>query len=110
MRTGFILDASIAVAWAHPAQATPQTQALLQAVYDGAAVEAPSLWPVEVSNALLVLVRRKKLLDAEREAALTSLQNLKVKLDYEMSIIAFTKLSAIAAENSLSVYDAAYFE
>jgi predicted nucleic acid-binding protein len=31
-------------------------------------------------------------------------------MDYEMSSLAFTKLSALAAEQELSVYDAAYFE
>jgi predicted nucleic acid-binding protein len=33
-----------------------------------------------------------------------------VKIDHEMSVLAFTKLSAIASEFQLSVYDAAYFE
>jgi predicted nucleic acid-binding protein len=32
------------------------------------------------------------------------------EIDYEMSVLAFTKLSALAAEHQLSVYDAAYFE
>lgn len=107
---GFVADASVAVAWVHLPQATPQTRTLLQAVYDGAALEAPALWPLEISNALMVLVRRKKLLETERQTALTYFRGLAVKLDYEMSALAFTKLAAIAAEHSLSVYDAAYFE
>jgi predicted nucleic acid-binding protein len=110
MSNGFVADASIAVAWVHPAQATPQTQLLLQSVHDGAPVEVPALWPLEISNALLVLVRRRKLWEAERRTALAALQRLAVKLDYEMSILAFTKLSVIAEEHQLSVYDAAYFE
>ena len=110
MSEGFVADASIAVAWVHPAQATPQTQLLLQTVHDGAPIEVPAIWPLEISNALLVLVRRKKLLDTERQVALAALQTLAVKLDYEMSMLAFTKLSVIAEEHQLSVYDAAYFE
>jgi predicted nucleic acid-binding protein len=57
-----------------------------------------------------VLVRRKRLFEAERQAALAALQNIAVKIDHEMSMLAFTKLAAIAAEYQLSVYDAAYFE
>ena len=110
MSDGFVADASIAVAWVHPAQATPQTRMLLQAIYDGASIEVPGIWPLEISNALLVLVRRKKLFEAERQAALAALQRIAVKIDYEMSILAFTKLSAIASNHHLSVYDAAYFE
>ena len=103
-------DASIGVAWVHPAQATPQTEALLQAVYDGAVVEAPALWPLEIANALLVLIRRKKLSADERQRSLIALQGLSVELDYEMSSLAFAKLSTLAVEHRLTVYDAAYLE
>jgi len=105
-----VADASIGVAWVHPAQATPQTEALLQAVYDGAVVEAPALWPLEIANALLVLIRRKKLSADERQRSLIALQGLSVELDYEMSSLAFAKLSTLAVEHRLTVYDAAYLE
>ncbi len=58
----------------------------------------------------LVLVRRKKLSADERQRALIALQNLSVALDHEMSSLVFTKLSALAEEHRLSVYDAAYLE
>ena len=110
MSERFVADASIGVAWVHPAQATPQTEALLQAVYDGAVVEAPALWPLEIANALLMLVRRKKLSADERQRSLIALQGLSVELDYEMSSLAFAKLSTLAVEHRLTVYDAAYLE
>jgi hypothetical protein len=50
----FVADASVAVAWVHPAQATRATTAMLQSIANGAIVEVPALWPVEVANALLV--------------------------------------------------------
>jgi predicted nucleic acid-binding protein len=110
MSERFVADASVGVAWVHPAQATAQTEAMLQAVYEGAVVEAPALWPLEVANALLVLVRRKKLSAVERQRSLIALENLSVELDHEMSSLAFTKLSTLAGEQRLSVYDAAYLE
>ena len=110
MTEAFVVDASVAVAWVHPAQSTPQSRMLLAAVYDGATVEVPALWPLEISNALVVLVRRRKLLEAQRQTALAALQELVVKLDYEMSSLAFTRLAALASEHHLSVYDAAYLE
>ena len=110
MSERFVVDASVGIAWVHPARAVPQTEALLQAVYIGAVVEAPALWPLEVANALLVLVRRNKLSAGERQRSLVALQNLSVELDHEMSSLAFTKLSTLADEHRLSVYDAAYLE
>jgi hypothetical protein len=39
----FVVDASIGIAWVHPAQATTRSQALLQAICDGAIVREDSL-------------------------------------------------------------------
>ena len=94
----------------HPAQATPTSTALLQAVHDGAVVKVPALWPLETANALLVLVRRGKLTEEDRQDALSALAELCVELDHEMGLLAFTRLSELAAEQRLSVYDAAYLE
>jgi predicted nucleic acid-binding protein len=110
VREAFVVDASIAVAWVHPAQANPQTDSLLQSVHDGAALEVPALWPLEVSNALLVLERRKKLVRTEREAALAALGKLSVKIDHEMARLALTKLSNLASKYQLTIYDSAYLE
>jgi predicted nucleic acid-binding protein len=110
MSDAYVVDASVAIAWVHPAQATAQTDQLLLEIYDGAEIEVPAIWPLEISNALIVLVRRKKLQESERQAALNALQKLSVKVDHEMATIAFTKLSTVAMKENLSVYDAAYFE
>ncbi len=110
MSDHFVVDASIGVAWVHPAQATPETDALLQAVHDGAIVEVPAIWPLEVANALLVLTRRKRLSNTERLRALAAIQEMASKVDAESVSLAFTKLSRLAAERNVSVYDASYLE
>lgn len=110
MTKDFVVDASIGIAWVHPAQATSASQALLEALCDGAMVQAPALWPLETANALLVLVRRGKLTEEERGAALAALARLSVVFDHEMASLAFTRLSALAVRHRLSIYDAAYLE
>ena len=70
MTRAFIADASVAIGWVHPAQATRETSAMLDAIESGSIVEVPALWPLEVANALAVLVRRRKLTEGEREIAL----------------------------------------
>ena len=41
MTASFVADASLAVAWVHPGQATPETARMLEAVAEGAVIEVP---------------------------------------------------------------------
>lgn len=110
MTRAFIADASVAIGWVHPAQATSETAAMLEAIEAGASLEVPALWPLEVANALTVLVRRRKLADEDRQTALGWLRGLPIRLDHEMASLAFSKLSELASAYRLTVYDAAYLE
>ena len=94
--SAFIADASVAIAWVHPAQATVETDAMLDALEAGAVIEVPGLWPLEVANALVVLVRRRKLAEEDRLTALGWLRGLSVRIDYEMASLAFSSLSELA--------------
>ena len=110
MSVSFVPDASTAIAWVHPGQATPATDALLTQVEQGAEVVVPALWFTEVANALLVLERRKRLTARERREALERLAQLQPVLDVEGPPLAFSKTSELAATHGLSVYDATYRE
>ena len=110
MTRSFVADASVAIGWVHPGQATAYTAAMLDAIADGAAIEVPALWPLEVANALTVLVRRKKLTEAERQIGLGWLRGLPLRIDHEMASLAFSRLSDLATAHQLSIYDAAYLE
>jgi uncharacterized protein (TIGR03382 family) len=93
----------VALGWVHPAQATRQTDAMLDAIVDGATLEVPGLWPLEVANALVVLVRRRKLSEDERQSALGWLRGLRVRLDHEAAALAWSRLSDLTAAHHLSV-------
>lgn len=110
MTRTFVADASVAVGWVHPAQATSQTAAMLDAIAGGATLEVPALWPLEVANALTVLMRRRKLTHEERDTALGWLRALRLRVDHEMASLAFSRLSELAITYGLSVYDAVYLE
>ena len=110
MTSAFIADASVAVGWVHPAQATTQTAAMLDAIGEGATLEVPALWSLELANALTVLVRRRKLTEDERQTGLGWLRGLRLRVDHEMASLAFSRLSELATTHQLSVYDAVYLE
>lgn len=110
MNESFVVDASVTIAWVHPAQATAGTDALLEALEGGAIVEVPAVWPLEVANALLVLARRKRLTEAQRLRALAALGEIAPVIDTESVRLALTTLSTLASRHGLSVYDACYLE
>lgn len=83
---------------------------MLEAVAEGSMIEVPAIWPLEVANALTVLVRRKKLTENERQTGLGWLRSLQLRVDHEMASLAFSRLSDLASKYQLSVYDAAYLE
>ncbi|MFN8546240.1 MAG: type II toxin-antitoxin system VapC family toxin [Candidatus Binatia bacterium] len=110
MRRRFVVDASIAVAWVHPTQATTETDGLLDEVERGARPVVPTLWFLEVANALLVLERRKKIRSEERATALRTLHGLDPEVDDAGHRLAFNKVSELATLHDLSIYDACYVE
>ena len=83
---------------------------MLDAVAEGATLEVPALWPLEVANALTVLVRRRKLTAIERQTGLGWLRGLRLRVDHEAASLAFSRLAELATTYQLSVYDAAYLE
>lgn len=110
MTSAFVVDASVAVAWVHPDQASPESDTCLDVMVDGAELVVPTVWPLEVANALTVLTRRSKLTVGERDTALGWLQQLRVRVDHDGAAVAFTVLSALAAKYAVSVYEATYLE
>ena len=60
----FVLDCSVTMAWLFSDEATEATDRLRATLVDSRAF-APSLWPVEVGNALLVVTKRGRIRAAE---------------------------------------------
>jgi predicted nucleic acid-binding protein len=110
MSEGFIADSSVGVSWAVPSQASDATDDLLDTVATGTPLVVPTLWSFEVANSLLVLLRRKRILALERDRALGALAQLPLVVDDEGPRLALGKISELASEHGLSVYDATYLE
>lgn len=72
--------------------------------------DVPSLWHLEIANTLLVFVRRKLVIEAQRGIGLALLSQLRIVIDDETNRLAFSAISELAAKHPLSAYDAAYLE
>ena len=107
LANGLVVDASISAAWFLPDEATPYTEAALQATAY-AQVCVPALWLLEVGNLLLSAQRRRRITDAKRRELVAHAQVLRIEVDREP--VAMTTLDDLAARHALSAYDATYLE
>jgi predicted nucleic acid-binding protein len=105
----FVLDGSVALAWCFPDEKAPYPQAVLESLATAQAF-VPSLWPLEVANALLVGERRKRSTQADTVAWLAFLAALPIAVEDETAAHAWADVLTLARSHNLSVYDAAYLE
>ena len=106
---GIVVDASVVLAWCFPDEDSEYADNVLDAL-EGQTVVVPSVWALEVANAVLVAERRKRIgkVDIVRFVAL--LGNLSIS---ELSVPVGGILETViplAREHGLSAYDAAYLD
>jgi predicted nucleic acid-binding protein len=105
----FVLDGSVTLAWFFEDEADAYAEAVQDSLETAVAV-VPSLWPLEVANALVVGERRRRTTEAKANAFLALLQALPVTIDDETATRAWRDSLPLARAHQLSVYDATYLE
>jgi predicted nucleic acid-binding protein len=106
---GVVVDSSVAVAWCFPDEQGPYPQSVLDSLALAGAV-VPSLWPLEVANALLMGERRKRSTPDETVKSVQFLDSLPIAVDDATGVQAFGHTLHLARAHNLSAYDAAYLE
>jgi|SRR5581483_9045254 len=87
---GFVPDASLTLTWCFEDEATPATDSLLKRLKDGDEALVPAHWAMEVTNGLLMAVRRKRITDEKVRRFIDDLIALPIRIDSE-SPLAFSK-------------------
>jgi len=105
----FVLDCSVTVAWFFEDEADAYAEGIEDALASGTAL-VPSLWPLEVGNALLMGERRKRATEAKVTQFLALLRSLPIAVDDETTARAWSNVLNLARSQRLSTYDAAYLE
>jgi predicted nucleic acid-binding protein len=105
----FVLDASITLAWYFQDEADDYADAIARKF---PAVEAlvPSIWPVEVANAILSGERRKRGTAATASQWAAYLTSLPITIDDQSLGRIFGDVLALARGQGLTAYDASYLE
>lgn len=104
-----VIDASVAVAWCFPDESSDFADAVLAEV-EHREVIVPTLWSVEVSNALLVGERRKRIRETEIWQFVQLLDRLAIFEDSQPTAEVMARILPLARAHNLSAYDAAYLD
>lgn len=103
----FVLDASVTLAWCFEDEADEYTIWALQRCREDH-VRVPAIWPVEVSNVLLVAERRQRISPVDSTRFLTLLAGLPIQVDMPTWPVALESLLDLARRHGLSAYDGSY--
>lgn len=104
-----VLDASVALTWCYPDEHSAFAYRVLDQLERLSAV-VPSLWPIEIANALVVGARRHRLTESAIAQFLELLNGLELEIDTETASRALTTTRDLAQAHRLSAYDASYLE
>jgi predicted nucleic acid-binding protein len=110
MTPEFVLDGSLTMAWCFEDEASPQSDEIQDWLAAGARAYVPTLWHLEVANALWACERRKRIKEADSTQFLAVLAALNIVTDDQTEQHAGRTTLGLARRHDLSVYDAAYLE
>lgn len=105
----FILDASIALSWCFKDERSSATDDLLESLGKRSAW-VPNIWPLEITNIMVLAQRHQRITYAEMTQFLELLTHLPITIDHETSSKAFHEILSIAHSEKITSYDAAYLE
>ncbi len=104
-----VVDASIALAWCFPDEASDYADRVLLALA-GHTILVPAAWSLEVTNGLLIGERRKRLKPPEVSRFLALLEGLSIAEEGHAVTDTVNQVLPVARDCGLSAYDAAYLE
>jgi predicted nucleic acid-binding protein len=105
----FVLDASAALAWFFEDEATADSTSLLRMIGENQPV-APSVFPLEMANTLLMAERKQRVTPAQFESYVGRLSRLNIEIEAQSETLVIGGVLPLARKHALSSYDASYLE
>jgi len=105
----FVLDNSVIMAWCFEDESNDYSERMLSALISSAGL-VPSIWPLEITNVLLVAERRKRLSKTDATRFLSLVNNLPIQVIQEEPERITKEIFTLAREQHLSTYDASYLD
>ena len=104
-----MVDASVALAWCFPDEASQYADEVVVAL-EGRRVIVPTVWALEITNALLVAERRKRVKQPDVRRFVELLGGLTIMEQSQTVADTVSNVLPLAREYDLSAYDAAYLD
>jgi predicted nucleic acid-binding protein len=105
----FVLDGSVTLAWFFEDESDAYADSVQDSLAKAAAF-VPTLWHLEIANALLAGERKKRTTEAKATKFLTLVAALPITADDQTAARAWDETINLARSHALSSYDAAYLE
>jgi predicted nucleic acid-binding protein len=106
----FVVDASVVLTWCFPDENATLAHRVALMFKQGDSAIAPSFWPHEVLNALLVGEKRKRISGDLLRDFLVDLAALPVALEHFPADAVYGRTQALSRQHGLTTYDAAYLD
>jgi predicted nucleic acid-binding protein len=104
----FVIDASVVLAWCFVDEDDATAQHVASMFKRGDTAVAPSFWPHEVLNALLVGEKRKRISRELVQLFLKDLAILPIALQQSPALNVFDEVQHVSRDHGLTACDAAY--
>jgi len=95
--TSIVIDASVALAWCFQDEANDYADDVLVAL-EGHAMLVPALWPIEITNALLVAERRKRVKESAIRRFVELLEGLTIVMASQSTTESMSNILPLAWE------------
>lgn len=109
MMDALVLDASAALAWCFPDEATAATREL-QVILERVPAIVPWHWYLEVANAFALSERRQRITAARSAELIELLEAVDLRVEEDGPGRVFSHALPLARTHSLTVYDAVYLD
>ena len=107
--TGTVVDASVTLAWCFPDEISDYADDVLIGL-EGKTILVPTVWCLEIANAVLVGERKRRLGQPEIRRFTSLLEGLPLVQDTRPLRDHLSSVLPLARDYSLSAYDASYLE
>ena len=105
----FVVDNSVVMSWCFQDEMSEYADWVLDRLTDSQAL-VPGIWPLEVTNVLLMAQRKKRLGRAGSAWFLELLRSLPILVEQELPARVFAEILSLADDTGLSTYDATYLD
>jgi predicted nucleic acid-binding protein len=105
----FVVDNSVVMSWCFQDEMSEYADSVLDCLADAQAL-VPGIWPLEVTNVLLMAQRKKRLGRAGSTRFLELLRSLPILVEQELPARVFAEILSLADDTGLSTYDASYLD